>query len=167
MVISLSTKLSLKYVLEDAKSLETFLNSLKKNFSCITLDEEGNIISIEKEGEKAKLWISFEIDKNLNFKTNISIETSEKFSKELIDILGKPTGMRKKGPTILDIANMILSIEVRNYDDLVEKLREKTRLSHEVIERILKDIIVLSSRTKTLDNIKQAAETIKKLTQPK
>jgi len=166
-VILLSNNLSLKYVLEDARSLETFLDTLKKNFSCTTLDEEGSIISIQKEGEKAKLWISFEIDKNLNFKANISIETSEKFAKELIDILGKPMGIRKKGPTILDIANMILSIEAKNYNDLVEKLVKETNLSVGVIERILKDIIALSSRAKTFDNIKQAAETIKKLKQPK
>ena len=82
---------------------------------------------------------------------------------ELIEIFGKPTGIRKKGPTILDIASMILSIEAKNYSELVEKLAERNKLSKEVVERILNDIVTLSSRTKTFVQIRQAARIIEKL----
>jgi len=159
----LKNKLSLKYTFENATSLENFLKNLKRNFKCTILNEEGNILSIEREEKKAKLWISFGLDKNLNLKTIVSIEAPEKFAMELIEIFGKPAGIRKKGPTILDIASMILSIEAKNYNELVEKLAEKNKLSKEVIERILNDIVTLSSRTKTFDQIKQAAKILEKL----
>jgi len=159
----LKNKLSLKYTFESAISLENFLKNLKRNFKCTILNEEGNILSIEREEEKAKLWISFGLDKNLNLKTIVSIEAPEKFAMELIEIFGKPTRIRKKGPTILDIAGMILSIEAKNYSELVEKLAEKNKLSKEVVERILNDIVTLSSRTKTFVQIKQAARILEKL----
>jgi len=143
--------------------LEKFLKNLKRNFKCTILNEEGNILSIERKEEKAKIWISFGLDKNLNLKTVVSIEAPEKFAMELIEIFGKPTGIRKKGPTILDIASMILSIEAKNYSELVEKLAERNKLSKEVVERILNDIVTLSSRTKTFVQIRQAARIIEKL----
>jgi len=159
----LKNKLSLKYTFENATSLEKFLKNLKRNFKCTILNEEGNILSIERKEEQAKIWISFGLDKNLNLKTIVSIEAPEKFAMELIEIFGKPTGIRKKGPTILDIASMILSIEAKNYSELVEKLAERNKLSKEVVERILNDIVTLSSRTKTFVQIRQAARIIEKL----
>lgn len=143
--------------------MENFLKNLKGNFKCTFLNEEGNILSIEREEKKAKLWISFGIDKNLNLKAAVSIEAPEKFAMELMEIFGKPAGIRKKGLTILDIAGMILSIEAKKYSELVEKLAEKNKMSKEVVERILNDIVTLSSRTKTFAQIKQAARILEKL----
>jgi len=159
----LKNKLSLKYTFENATSLEKFLKNLKRNFKCTILNEEGNILSIERKDEKAKMWISFGLDKNLSLKTVVSIEAPEKFAMELIEIFGKPAGIRKKGPTILDITGMILSIEAKNYSELVEKLAERNKLSKEVVKRILNDIVTLSSRTKTFVQIRQAARIIEKL----
>ena len=143
--------------------MEKFLKNLKRNFKCTILNEEGNILSIERKDEKAKMWISFGLDKNLSLKTVVSIEAPEKFAMELIEIFGKPAGIRKKGPTILDITGMILSIEAKNYSELVEKLAERNKLSKEVVKRILNDIVTLSSRTKTFVQIRQAARIIEKL----
>jgi len=159
----LKNKLSLKYIFENTKSLENFLENLKRNFKYAILNEEGNILSVERGEEKAKLWISFGLNQDLTLKTTISIETSEKFAMELMEVLGKPVGVRKKGPTILDIANMVILLKAENYSELVEKLAEKNKLSKEVIERLLNDIIVLSSRTKIFDEIKHAAKIIEKL----
>jgi len=159
----LKNKLSLKYTFENAISLENFLKNLKRNFKCTILNEEGNILSIEREEGKAKMWISFGLDKNLNLKTIVSIEAPEKFAMEFIEIFGKPAGIRKRGPTILDIAGMILSIEAKNYSELVEKLAERNKLSKEVVERILNDIVTLSSRTKTFVQIRRATRILEKL----
>lgn len=153
----------LKYVFENAKSLESFLGGLKRNFKCTVLNEEGNILSIEKGEKKAKLWISFGLDENLNLKTVASIEAPENFAIEFMEIFGKPKGIRKKGPTIIDIANMMLSMEAKNYNELVEKLAEQNKLSREVIERVLNDIIVLSAKTKRFSQIKQAAKILERL----
>ncbi len=154
------TELLLSYTLKGVKSISNFIDGIRANFKYRFVSEEGNIIEIEHAGARARVWLTFSLDESLNLVLKATVKAPEQMLLQITAALGKPTKVRRRAPSLSELATLVNSLEFGSFDELVEIIVEKTGQTRDFVEKLLNEILRFGGVSKIPDEIRRARERI-------